>query len=100
MTPFTPEAQNEPKYMGGQNPLSSFLRPSGNKLSTGMNKQHPNTLLPQKSIEKMQKHCRHCQNALRRFLAMSAMIGCNYAPDSDGAHPMESNRTPWKVSRL
>jgi len=36
---------------------------------------------------KTQKHCRRRRNALRRFLAMLATIGRNYAPDFDGADP-------------
>ena len=43
--------------------------------------------MPQKTGAKTQKHHQHCQNALRRFLVMSAMIGRNYAPDFDGAYP-------------
>jgi hypothetical protein len=37
--------------------------------------------------QKMQNYCRRCQNALRRFLVTSAMIGRIFAPDFDGAKP-------------
>ena len=46
-----------------------------------------NPPVPQKTGGKMQKRRRRRQNALRRFLAMSAMIGRNYAPDFDSANP-------------
>jgi hypothetical protein len=37
--------------------------------------------------DKKQKRCQHRQNVLRRFLAMSVMIGCKYVPDFNGAAP-------------
>jgi len=39
------------------------------------------------SPTKTQKQCRHRQEVLRRFLAMSAMIGREYAPNFDRADP-------------
>ena len=47
----------------------------------------PNPPTPHKSDEKTQKPRRHRRNALQRFLAMSATIRRNYAPDFDGANP-------------
>jgi hypothetical protein len=43
--------------------------------------------LPWDSNEKTQKCRWRRQNALRRFLVTSAMIGHKYAPDFDGVHP-------------
>jgi hypothetical protein len=40
-----------------------------------------------KILKKKANPRRHRQAALRRFLAMSATIGRNYAPNFDGAHP-------------
>jgi hypothetical protein len=50
-------------------------------------KATPTPLTLQETYDKTQKHRQRRQNALRRFLVMSAMIGCKYAPDFDGANP-------------
>ena len=67
--------------------VSYSLRLPSNSVSSGTNKGNPNPPIPQESIQKTQKHRRHCQVALRHFLAMLAMIRCDYAPTFDGAHP-------------
>ena len=50
-------------------------------------KTTPAPLTPQENKPETQKCRRRRGNALRRFLVTSAMIGCNYAPDFDGANP-------------
>ena len=78
------------KTPGGQKPPACFLSfrgPPATAQSLEQTKATHYPPTPQRTDEKMQKHRRRRGNALRRFLAMSATIGRNYAPDLDGAHP-------------
>ena len=50
-------------------------------------KNTPAPLTPQETKPETQKCRWRRQAALRRFLVTPAMIGCNYAPDFDGANP-------------
>ena len=50
-------------------------------------KTTPDPLAPQETGPETRKCRRRRGNALRRFLVTSAMIGCSYAPDFDGANP-------------
>ena len=83
-------AQEVLEHAGGQKPPVCILsskapQPQRSAWNRQRRPQTPPAL--QETSAKTQKRRRRRHNALRRFLAMPAMIRCNYAPDFNGANP-------------
>src|ERR1700733_6556767 len=90
MIPIAPEAQEVPKHTGGQKPpacILPFKAPQPQRTAWNEQRGHQRPPRCRNPARKHKNAASIAWNALRHFLATSAMIGRIIAPDLDGANP-------------